>query len=118
MDKVPTKYLRSVFIGSRKVLRSCDLSAHSITLSHKSQEDQSEICTLDFVDLRPYNLEVCNTNVMELLTRQRYRITLDLDVLGDFDPRNLDWYELLDLSGSEEVRATVEDFDADAIYYV
>lgn len=55
---------------------------------------------------------------MELLTRQRYRITLDLDVLSDFDPRNLSWYELLDLSGSEEVRATVEDFDADVIYYV
>lgn len=100
------------------MLKSCDLSAHSITLSRKSQQNRSKICTLDVKHLRPYNKEVCNTNVMELLTRQRYRITLDLDVLSDFDPRNFSWYELLDLSGSEEVRATVEDFDADVIYYV
>ena len=28
--------------------------------------------------------------------KQRYRITLDLDVMGDFNPHQIDWSELFD----------------------
>ena len=41
--------------------------------------------------------------------KQRYRITLELDVLGDFDPHQIDWKELFDLEGSEYCDAYVED---------
>ena len=35
--------------------------------------------------------------------KQRYRITLDLEVLGDFDPHQIDWEQLFELEGSERV---------------
>jgi hypothetical protein len=41
--------------------------------------------------------------------KQRYRVTLELDVLSDFDPHNLDWEKLFDLEPAEKVSAYVED---------
>ena len=35
--------------------------------------------------------------------KQRYRITLELDVLGDFDPHQINWEDLFELEGSERV---------------
>ena len=35
--------------------------------------------------------------------KQRYRITLDLEVLEDFDPHQIDWEQLFELEGSERV---------------
>ena len=35
--------------------------------------------------------------------KQRYRITLDLEVLGDFDPHQIDWENLFELEGNEQV---------------
>ena len=35
--------------------------------------------------------------------KQRYRITLDLEVLGDFDPHQIEWEQLFELEGSERV---------------
>tara|TARA_B100000902_G_C26498992_1_gene523032 strand:+ start:223 stop:396 length:174 start_codon:yes stop_codon:yes gene_type:complete len=41
--------------------------------------------------------------------KQRYRITLDLDVMGDFNPHQIDWQDLFDLEGAEKCDAYVED---------
>lgn len=41
--------------------------------------------------------------------KQRYRITLELDVLHDFDPHQLDWEKLFELEPAEKVTAYVED---------
>ncbi len=42
--------------------------------------------------------------------KQRYRITLDLEVLGDFDPHQIDWENLFELEGSEQlIDSYVED---------
>jgi hypothetical protein len=35
--------------------------------------------------------------------KQRYRITLDLEVLDDFDPHQIHWEDLFELEGSERV---------------
>ena len=35
--------------------------------------------------------------------KQRYRITLDIEVLEDFNPHNIDWEQLFELQGSERV---------------
>ena len=35
--------------------------------------------------------------------KQRYRITLDLEVLEDFDPHQINWEDLFELEGSERV---------------
>ena len=41
--------------------------------------------------------------------KQRYRITLDIEALGDFDPHNINWERLFELEGSERCDAYVED---------
>jgi hypothetical protein len=41
--------------------------------------------------------------------RQKFRITLELDVMDDFNAHNLDWEKILDLQGDEHVETYVED---------
>ena len=41
--------------------------------------------------------------------KQKYRVTLELEVLEDFDPHQIDWGKVLDLQGSERAQAYVED---------
>ena len=35
--------------------------------------------------------------------KQRYRITLDIEVLEDFNPHNIDWENLFEMEGNEKV---------------
>jgi len=35
--------------------------------------------------------------------KQRYRITLELETMEDFNPHNIDWESLFELEGSERV---------------
>ena len=35
--------------------------------------------------------------------KQRYRITLDIEILEDFNPHNIDWETLFELEGNEQV---------------
>ena len=44
--------------------------------------------------------------------KQKYRVTLELEVLGDFDPHNLDWEKVFKLEPAERVIAYVEDLSA------
>ena len=41
--------------------------------------------------------------------KSRYRITLDLEVLGDFNPHQVNWDKVFDLGDNESVDAYVED---------
>ena len=42
--------------------------------------------------------------------KQRYRITLDLEVMEDFDPHQISWEDLFELEGSERlIDSYVED---------
>jgi hypothetical protein len=41
--------------------------------------------------------------------KQRYRITLELDVMSDFDPHNINWERLFKLEGDEHCESYVED---------
>jgi hypothetical protein len=41
----------------------------------------------------------------------RYRITLEMNVLPDFDPHQIEWSKLFKLEPSERVSAYVEDLD-------
>lgn len=47
--------------------------------------------------------------VYQQAQKQRYRITLELDVLGDFDPHQIDWEKLFKLEPAEHCDAYVED---------
>ena len=41
-------------------------------------------------------------------TEQRYRITLDITVLYDFNPKQIDWRKVLDLQENESVNSYTE----------
>jgi len=47
--------------------------------------------------------------VVQSLQRQKHRITLELTTLGDFNPHDINWHKLFDLTGKERCEAYVED---------
>ena len=42
-------------------------------------------------------------------TKNRYRITLELDVEDDFNPRQIDWAKVLNMHDNENVESYIED---------
>ena len=44
-------------------------------------------------------------------TQNKYRITLDLQVESDFNPRNINWDKVFDLGGNESVDSYIEELD-------
>ena len=42
-------------------------------------------------------------------TQQRYRITLVITTLDDFNPQQIDWRKVLDLQDNESVQSVTED---------
>ena len=63
---------------------------------------------------------ICNThppNPMPVSyynpTLNKYRITLELDVLDDFNPRQIDWAKVLDIGADESVVSYTEELDID-----
>ena len=44
-------------------------------------------------------------------TQNKYRITLDLQVESDFNPRNINWDKVFDLGGNESVESYIEELD-------
>ena len=41
-------------------------------------------------------------------TQSKYRITLELDVESDFNPRDINWDRVFDLSGNESVESYIK----------
>ena len=41
--------------------------------------------------------------------KTKYRITLELDVLDDFNPQHIDWGKVLQLEDNETVESYIED---------
>jgi predicted component of type VI protein secretion system len=48
-------------------------------------------------------------SVYRALQKQKYRVTLEIEALDDFDPHQIDWNKILDLQGNEKVSSYVED---------
>ena len=44
-------------------------------------------------------------------TQNKYRITLDLQMDSDFNPRNINWDKVFDLGGNESVDSYIEELD-------
>ena len=49
--------------------------------------------------------------------KSKYRITLELDVLDDFNPRQIDWRKVLKLEENENLDCYIEDIDSPLDYY-
>ena len=41
--------------------------------------------------------------------KSKYRITLEIEALADFNPHQIKWEELFDLQGNEKCEAYIED---------
>ena len=52
-------------------------------------------------------------SVYSIAQTTRYRITLDIEALQDFDPSNIDWEKLFELQGNEKCQAYVENLSDD-----
>ena len=50
-------------------------------------------------------------------TKSKYRITLELDVLDDFNPRQIDWRKVLQINEDEDLDCYIEDIDLPFDYY-
>ena len=42
-------------------------------------------------------------------TKSKYRITLELETLSDFNPHQIDWRKVLDMQDNETVESIIED---------
>ena len=49
--------------------------------------------------------------------KTKYRITLELDVLDDFNPREIDWKNVLQIEENEDCKCYIEDIDSPLDYY-
>ena len=49
--------------------------------------------------------------------KSKYRITLELDVLDDFNPRQIDWRKVLQIEENESIDCYIEDVDLPLSYY-
>ena len=49
--------------------------------------------------------------------KSKYRITLELDVLDDFNPRQIDWRKVLRIEENEDLDCYIEDIDSPLDYY-
>ena len=45
--------------------------------------------------------------------KKRVRVTLTLDVLNDFEARNIDWRKVLQLEPDEDIESYIEDSEID-----
>ena len=48
--------------------------------------------------------------------KAKYRITLELDVMDDFNPHQIDWEKVFDAQGREKIRAYVEDLSTPDVW--
>jgi len=48
-------------------------------------------------------------SVYHTVQKLKYRVTLEIEALNDFDPHQIDWNKVLDLQGNEKVDSYVED---------
>ena len=49
--------------------------------------------------------------------KTKYRITLELDVQDDFNPRQIDWRKVLQIEENEDLDWYIEEIDCPLNYY-
>ena len=52
------------------------------------------------------------SSVYDIARKHKYRVTLELEVLGDFDPHQINWNKVFKLEDTEKCSAYVEDLDS------
>ena len=90
--------------------------AHTHTQLDEDLDDEYERDTHDYDALAYkhyawYNLVHLQSPPMFVPSKQRVRITLDLECYDDLTLEDLDWKDLLQLEGDEDVYVTIKDND-------
>ena len=49
---------------------------------------------------------------MPYAQKTKYRITLEIEAMDDFNPHQIDWEKLFELQGDEKVDAYIEDLSS------
>ena len=42
-------------------------------------------------------------------TKSKYRITLEVDALSDYNPHQIDWHKVLEIQDNESIESVIED---------
>jgi len=115
-----------MIMSQLNVSESCDLCLRIITRDlTKCQPPRSQkyqkplINTPQVVDNNSqtfYNTSITHRSILMSVSyqsaqKQRVRITLDLSVLSDFNPRDIDFEKLFQLEPNESVDVYIEEFD-------
>ena len=66
-----------------------------------------------------YTLKLSNPMTVSNIYGQKtkYRITLELDVQDDFNPRQIDWKKVLEIQENEDLDCYIEEIDCPLNYY-
>ena len=59
-----------------------------------------------------------SSTIFHQLQKSKYRITLEIEAMNDFDPHNINWDKLFGLEGSEYCEAYVEDLHTPDTWWV
>jgi len=78
------------------------------TPHHKYPQELDKFSQASYSTLITHRSELMSVAYQQA-QKQRYRVTLDLSVFGDFDPHQIDWERLFKLEPAEKCDAYVED---------
>ena len=87
-----------------------DLDEYTHDLDEEYTRDGQDYETLAYRHYAWYNVTTSHKNLM-LAQKRLVRVTLDIMCYDDLDVESMDWKEILELQGDEEVYSTVKDFD-------
>ena len=89
---------------------SQDLDDYTQDLDEEYTRDGQDYESLAYRHYAWYNVITTHENPM-LAQKRLVRVTLDIMCYDDLDVDKMDWKEMLELQGDEDVYATVKDFD-------
>ena len=87
-----------------------DLDEYTQELDEDYVRDSTDYETLAYKHYAWYNAHISHENPM-LAQKRLVRITLDIMCYDDLDVEDMDWKEILELQGDEEVYSTVKDYE-------
>lgn len=61
-----------------------------------------------------YTIKAVNSPIrtMPYAQKSKYRITLEIEAMDDFNPHQIDWEKLFELQGDERVESYIEDLSS------
>lgn len=87
-----------------------DLDEYTQELDEDYVRDSTDYETLAYRHYAWYNAHTSHENPM-LAQKRLVRITLDIMCYDDLDVEDMDWKDILELQGDEEVYSTVKDYE-------